>query len=52
MTVMSLCMPMKFKLRNADYTSHPTIFLSLGGLWSQMMQQQFPTLIGKWKRKC
>jgi len=29
---------MKFKLKNDDYTSHPTIFLSLGGLWPQIMQ--------------
>jgi hypothetical protein len=38
---MSLSMPMKFKLKNVDYIGLPFMFLSLGELWPQVVQQLF-----------
>jgi hypothetical protein len=42
---MNLSMPMKLRLKSGDYIDHPIMFLSLGGLWPQVVQQQFLTLI-------
>jgi hypothetical protein len=42
---MSLNMPMKLRLKSGGYIGHPIMFLSLGGLWPQVVQQQFLTLI-------
>ncbi len=45
MITMNLNMPMKWRLRSGGYIGHPIIFLSLGGLWPQVVQQQFLALI-------
>jgi hypothetical protein len=45
MTTMNLNMPMKLRLRSGDYIDRPIMFLSLGGLWLQVVQQEFLKLI-------
>ncbi len=42
---MSLSMLMKLRLRSGGYIDNPIMFLSLGGLWPQLVQQQFLALI-------
>ncbi len=42
---MSLKMPIKLRLRSGSYIGHPIMVLSSGGLWPQMVQQQFLALI-------
>jgi len=51
MTIMSLSVPMKFRLRSGGYIGLPIMFLSLRELWSQVVQHQFLALINKWTRK-
>jgi hypothetical protein len=41
MTIMNLNVPMKFKLRSGSYIGLPIMFLSLGELLPQAVQQQF-----------
>jgi hypothetical protein len=51
MIIMSLSVPMKFRLRNGGYIGLPIMFLSLGKLWPQAIQHQLLALIDKWKQK-
>jgi hypothetical protein len=51
MIIMSLGVPMKFRLRSGGYIGLPIIFLSLRELWPQVVQHQFLALINKWKWK-